>query len=308
MSTSQKLTKKQKKSLAFRERKQSKSRSFRAGHGLEVENSGLPVMEVQDLAGLQSGGLEGQELEERSTGAGKRVDAEERKKGGKVDRKSDRQHPKDVVGTAAKESKKRKREEAQEVCAAVRRPKRKKSEAVAESREDEDAEAGEKKPLKGEAKQRFILFLGMSLASSPFFFHVDHGTQVISNTPLLARLSWNTLLPVVSKNPFFLRKESHSANCYPDPSPTVRLLTPRSQKPVNKSKGCAFLEFTHRNALQQALKLHHSELDGRKINVELTAGGGGKSTTRITKVQQRNKELHDQRVSLPLTRLPLSNT
>lgn len=85
-----------------------------------------------------------------------------------------------------------------------------------------------------------------------------------------------------------------------DPPPTVRLLTPKpssSTRPANKSKGCAFLEFSHRNALQQALKLHQSELEGRMINVELTAGGGGKSENRITKVRERNKELLGQRVS-----------
>lgn len=85
------------------------------------------------------------------------------------------------------------------------------------------------------------------------------------------------------------------------PPPTVRLLTPKqstksSTKIVTKSKGCAFLEFKHRGALQQALKLHHSELDGRQINVELTAGGGGKSSTRVEKLKERNKELESQRV------------
>jgi len=62
-----------------------------------------------------------------------------------------------------------------------------------------------------------------------------------------------------------------------------------------KSKGCAFLEFKHRGALQQGLKLHHSELDGRKINVELTAGGGGKGLIRTKKLKERNKELEGQR-------------
>ncbi len=66
--------------------------------------------------------------------------------------------------------------------------------------------------------------------------------------------------------------------------------------PTLKSKGFAFVEFTHRNALQQGLKLHQSELEGRKINVELTAGGGGKSEARIEKVKKRNRELHEQRV------------
>jgi hypothetical protein len=42
--------------------------------------------------------------------------------------------------------------------------------------------------------------------------------------------------------------------------------------------------------------LHQSELDGRRINVELTAGGGGKGDARLTKLKARNKELSTQRV------------
>lgn len=92
-----------------------------------------------------------------------------------------------------------------------------------------------------------------------------------------------------------------------DPPPTIRLLTPTSTSGSQraKSKGCAFLEFTHRNALQQALKLHQSSLEGRLINVELTAGGGGKSETRLAKVRERNKALLVQRVSFgPISRCP----
>ena len=77
-------------------------------------------------------------------------------------------------------------------------------------------------------------------------------------------------------------------------------MTPRPStagKTVTKSKGFAFLEFTVKTGLQQALKLHHSQLEGRMINVELTAGGGGKSDARLAKVRERNKELHEQRAS-----------
>lgn len=59
------------------------------------------------------------------------------------------------------------------------------------------------------------------------------------------------------------------------------------------------MEFSHRNALQQGLKLHQSDIEGRKINVELTAGGGGKSENRLEKVKKRNRELHEQRVCPP---------
>ena len=87
-----------------------------------------------------------------------------------------------------------------------------------------------------------------------------------------------------------------------DPPPIARLPTPKTTQPSSKSKGYAFLEFTDKKALQQALRLHHSELEGRKINVELTAGGGGKSEHRVKKLQERNKGLHEQRV--PHVRTP----
>lgn len=38
---------------------------------------------------------------------------------------------------------------------------------------------------------------------------------------------------------------------------------------------------------QKALNLHHSTLDGRKINVEITCGGGGKGQTRKKKLEER---------------------
>jgi nucleolar protein 6 len=53
-----------------------------------------------------------------------------------------------------------------------------------------------------------------------------------------------------------------------------------------------------RSALQAALRMHQSELEGRRINVELTAGGGGKGDARLAKVKARNKTLTAQRVRL----------
>jgi nucleolar protein 6 len=79
-----------------------------------------------------------------------------------------------------------------------------------------------------------------------------------------------------------------------DPLPTIRRLTSRSKTSTmssEKSKGCAFLEFSKASGLQTALRLHHSELDGRKINVELSAGGGGKSDARMKKVKEKNAKL-----------------
>ncbi len=91
---------------------------------------------------------------------------------------------------------------------------------------------------------------------------------------------------------------STAASCaFKDPPPDVRLLTPKASpgKKTTRSKGCAFLEFTSQQGVQQALKLHQSNLDGRMINVELTVGGGGTGETRMKKLQERNKDLHGQR-------------
>jgi len=99
--------------------------------------------------------------------------------------------------------------------------------------------------------------------------------------------------------PLHKRRLASLTNTNPDPPPTVRLLTPKVTRATaaakSKSKGCAFLEFSMRHALQAALRLHQSELDGRRINVELTAGGGGKSDARLAKVKARNKHLGEQR-------------
>ena len=63
----------------------------------------------------------------------------------------------------------------------------------------------------------------------------------------------------------------------------------------SKAKGCAFIEFTNAGALQSALRLHHSLMDKRKINVEISAGGGGKGEKRKEKISEANKRLGDQR-------------
>lgn len=47
--------------------------------------------------------------------------------------------------------------------------------------------------------------------------------------------------------------------------------------------------------MQACLKLHHSLIQGRRINVELTAGGGGKSESRQEKIKTRNERVGGQR-------------
>ncbi|CAK9781008.1 unnamed protein product [Cutaneotrichosporon oleaginosum] len=79
-------------------------------------------------------------------------------------------------------------------------------------------------------------------------------------------------------------------------TPSVRLLTEKATgRAPPKSRGIAFLELASSAELQTCLRLHHSQLAGRRINVELTAGGGGKGETRRAKLAERNKRVGGQR-------------
>ncbi|KAK0481621.1 hypothetical protein IW261DRAFT_1562917 [Armillaria novae-zelandiae] len=235
MSTPQKLTKKQKKAAAFRERKSGKNVH---GHAHSMEADDVPVMEVQDDVDGSGDQVEDEEVGEKKS---KKASSK-----GKAKAKND-----DGEGEV-RDRKKRKREVEND------------EEGIEEKATDKVSQKKKQKTTTADTKQRFLLFVG-------------NGT---------GNLKYTTSLDTI---------KAHFAAC--DPPPSVRLLTPKAipGKMTTKSKGCAFLEFTHRNALQQALKLHQSQLDGRLINVELTAGGGGKGETRIQKVKDRNKELHGQR-------------
>ena len=47
--------------------------------------------------------------------------------------------------------------------------------------------------------------------------------------------------------------------------------------------------------LQKALKLHHSVLCGRRINVEVTCGGGGKGEQRMAKLRSKIDKMKEKR-------------
>lgn len=82
---------------------------------------------------------------------------------------------------------------------------------------------------------------------------------------------------------------THFKNCKPS---SIRLRT---------DKGCAFVEYKNddlkesKRQMDIALRLHKSTLGGRKINVELTAGGGGNSQDRKEKIKAKNEKLEDER-------------
>lgn len=69
---------------------------------------------------------------------------------------------------------------------------------------------------------------------------------------------------------------------------------------IRQDKGIAFLEFDNesreiQSKMELALRMHHSTLKNRKINVELTVGGGGNSETRVEKLKDKNEKLLDER-------------
>jgi nucleolar protein 6 len=99
---------------------------------------------------------------------------------------------------------------------------------------------------------------------------------------------------------------------------SIRIST---NKATGKGKGFGFLEFDNYDKMKTCLKLyHHSIFDpevrekrkavdtdaveedisgkkstGRRINVELTAGGGGKSKERRAKIKSKNQKLEEER-------------
>lgn len=69
---------------------------------------------------------------------------------------------------------------------------------------------------------------------------------------------------------------------------------------VRKEKGIAFLEFDNDNReiqskMDTALRMHHLVIRNRKINVELTVGGGGNSEFRQQKLKEKNEKYDEER-------------
>ncbi|KAF9654394.1 hypothetical protein BDM02DRAFT_3106767 [Thelephora ganbajun] len=151
-------------------------------------------------------------------------------------------------------------------------------------RKREGEQVAEEKPRKKSKTRPTVLESGVEDGNDQETAEVKKKVQPQRFILFLGNLKYSTTKDVIL---------SHFSSC--DPPPTVRLPTPKTAKSSPKSKGYAFLEFADKKTLQQALRLHHSELEGRKINVELTAGGGGKSEHRVKKLQERNKDLHEQR-------------
>lgn len=79
---------------------------------------------------------------------------------------------------------------------------------------------------------------------------------------------------------------------FPTPPKSVRMPT---KKGTNAPQGFAFVEFETAPDIEKALRCHHTVFMGRKINVELTAGGGGRGQNRMEKIKTRNETLAEER-------------
>ncbi|CEH15692.1 related to nop6-protein with possible role in rrna processing [Ceraceosorus bombacis] len=159
--------------------------------------------------------------------------------------------------------------------------KRKRGEDGAEN-EENDA-GGEDKAAKSEAK-RYIVFVGnmsfTSTASSLASHFKTHCHEEPKVRLLTTKYDTSAALKL-SKS----KQKSISKGKALDPG-------------ASKSKGCAFVEFENTSALQKALQFHHTLFEGRLINVELTAGGGGAGTKREEKIKAKNQALEKERQKL----------
>ena len=82
----------------------------------------------------------------------------------------------------------------------------------------------------------------------------------------------------------------------------VRLLTRRED---GSSRGLAFVELESESDVHTALRLHKSPMEGRRINVERTVGGGGASAERQDKLKSL-REKQGTKMQRELQSLPRS--
>eukprot|EP00474_Spongospora_subterranea_P010146 CRZ10604.1 hypothetical protein [Spongospora subterranea] len=78
-------------------------------------------------------------------------------------------------------------------------------------------------------------------------------------------------------------------------SDLIEVRLPRNSKSRERIQGYAFCEFNNNAALRKCLLMHHTKLEGRRINVELTAGAGGNSVRRKNRIAKKNKSANEWR-------------
>jgi len=170
------------------------------------------------------------------------------------------------------------------------------------SQEDKDQQAPTENAAPVEAKQQKKRKKEASANKEPLAKKAGDATTAAAEGDESAAAKNQRFIVFIGNLPFTATTEQiteHFASIQPQ---SVRHST---EKGTNKSKGFAFLEFANYDRMKTCLKLyHHSMFDSgvggergkRRINVELTAGGGGsKSEGRKEKLKEKNVRLNEQR-------------
>ncbi|KAK6341941.1 hypothetical protein TWF730_001424 [Orbilia blumenaviensis] len=136
------------------------------------------------------------------------------------------------------------------------------------------------KPGRGGKKDtRFIVFVG----NLPYTT-----TQATLTTHL------STVKPTGIRLATYKPGEKPKGRGFKPPKPATTEGGEAKDQPI--CKGYAFVEFPDAGRMKSCLSLfHHSEFEGRKINIELTAGGGGRNNDRKERVKAKNDSLNVER-------------
>eukprot|EP00924_Labyrinthula_sp_SR-Ha-C_P001515 snap_masked-scaffold_18-processed-gene-0.17-mRNA-1 protein AED:0.27 eAED:0.27 QI:0/-1/0/1/-1/1/1/0/225 len=106
---------------------------------------------------------------------------------------------------------------------------------------------------------------------------------------------YNPYRVFVGQLPYKLSKEELSEH-FTQHSAEPRAIRMLTDKNTNKFRGIAFLEFSNDETASKALKLHHSLLKGRVINVERTVQGKGDRNGRkeVLSEMRKNQDLRER--------------
>ncbi|KAJ0351142.1 hypothetical protein COL154_004470 [Colletotrichum chrysophilum] len=203
-----------------------------------------------------------------------------------------------------KKSKKAKTEEAEETAAPVeeevkeeKKSKKEKKDKKKEAKAKEETKPetnGEEKSKKKDKKSKKTKEEPTALAPAP-----AAEEQAAEEEPAEGGKREKYIV-FVGNLPYTANKESIRAHFSAYNPSAVRCLN-KDNNP-NVCRGIAFLEFSNGSNMRTCLdKMHHTEFDdglspARRINLELSAGGGGKSKFRREKIKSRNVQLDENRV------------
>jgi nucleolar protein 6 len=120
------------------------------------------------------------------------------------------------------------------------------------------------------------------------------GTQAPTATadePAFGSSGWRVF---VGQLPFYLDSDKPIRKHFAQAGCDVAGIRMLSDKKTQKFRGVAFVELADKESLTIALSLHQSRLGHKKINVELSAGGGGNGAVRKEKIKVKRDRLNQQ--------------